>query len=72
MVQVPGAEKVTDVPETVQMLVVAEVKVTVRPEVAVALTVIALPTVCAAMVPKLMLCGVGLLTWMIWPTFGAA
>ena len=39
IVQVPTVTKVTVVPETVQMLVVAEVKVTVRPEEAVALTV---------------------------------
>ena len=37
MVQVPTVTKVTVVPETVQMLVVADVKTTVRPEEAVAL-----------------------------------
>ena len=40
IVQVPTATNVTVVPETVQMLVVAEVKATVRPEEAVALRVI--------------------------------
>jgi hypothetical protein len=40
MVQVPTVTKVTVVPETVQTLVVAEVKATVRPEEAVAPSVI--------------------------------
>ena len=39
IVQVPTVTNVTVVPETVQMPVVAEVKVTARPEVAVALRV---------------------------------
>jgi uncharacterized membrane protein len=39
MVQTPSAARVTVVPETVQMSVVAEAKVTSRPEDAVALTV---------------------------------
>ena len=39
MVQVPTVTKVTVVPETVQTLVVAELKVTVSAEEAVALTV---------------------------------
>ena len=39
IVQVPTVTKVTVVPETVQTPVVAEVKLTVRPEEAVALTV---------------------------------
>ena len=39
MVQVPADTSVTELPETVQTPVVVEVKVTVRPEVAVAVSV---------------------------------
>ena len=56
MVQVPAAINVAVVPETVQTLVVAEVKVTVRPELAVAESVSGVPTVCGPGLAKVMVC----------------
>ena len=44
------------VPETVQMLVVVEVKVTARPELAVAESVSGVPTVCVPGLAKVMVC----------------
>ena len=55
-VQVPEAINVAVVPETVHMLVVVEVKLTARPELAVAESVSGVPTVCAAIVGKVMVC----------------
>jgi hypothetical protein len=48
------------VPETVQTLVVVETKLTVRPEVAVAESVSGVPTVWAAIGPKLIVCSMPL------------
>jgi hypothetical protein len=59
MVQTPAATNVAVVLETVQMLVVVEVKVTARPEVAVAESVSGVPTVWVAMSLKMMLCVIG-------------
>ena len=56
MVQVPAVRNVAVVPETVHMLVVVEVKLTARPELAVAESVSGVPTVCAAIVGKVMVC----------------
>ena len=56
MVQVPEAMNVAVAPETVQVLVVVEAKVTDRPEVAVAASVSGAPTVCAAIVGKVIVC----------------
>ena len=44
IVQTPAATPVTTAPLTLQVLGVEEVKATVKPEVAVALTVVAAPT----------------------------
>ncbi len=55
-VQVPAAMKVAVVPETVQTEAVEDVKVTASPEVAVAVRVSGVPTFCAAMVGKVMVC----------------
>jgi hypothetical protein len=52
MEQVPGVANVAVDPDTVQTLPVDEVKVTAKPELAVALKVKAVPTVCAATVPN--------------------
>ncbi len=52
----PAAMKVAVVPETVQTPVVLEAKVTGSEEVAVALRVSGVPTVCAAMVGKVIVC----------------
>jgi hypothetical protein len=45
MVQVPAALRVAVVPETVQMVCVADVKTTANPELAVAESVSRVPTV---------------------------
>jgi hypothetical protein len=58
MVQVPEAINVAVVPETVQILVVVEEKVTAKPDVAVAESVSGVPTVWVPGVGKLMVCGV--------------
>jgi hypothetical protein len=55
-VQVPEAINVAAVPETVQMLVVVEVKVTAKPELAVAESVNGLPTVWAEIAGKVIVC----------------
>ena len=59
MVQVPAALGVTDEPLTVQVVAVVEAKVTLRPDVAVAVRVTADPgSVTSLKGLKLMLCGV--------------
>ena len=60
MPQVPAATKVAVVPDTVQMLVVVEAKVTPNPELAVALSVSGVPTVCVAGAANVMVCACGL------------
>jgi hypothetical protein len=61
MVQIPEAINVAVVPETVQMLVVVEVKATGRPELAVAESASGEPTVCAGIVGKVMVCALPLM-----------
>ena len=56
MVQVPDATNMAAVMETVQMLVVVEVKLTARPELAVAASVSGVPTVCVPGLAKVMVC----------------
>jgi hypothetical protein len=58
MVHVPDARKVACVPETVQVLVMVEAKLTARPEVAVAVSVRDVPTVCAPGLAKAIVCAV--------------
>lgn len=60
MVQAPAVTNVATagVPETVQTLVVVEVKVTARPEVAVAESVSGVPTVWEPELAKVMVCAV--------------
>lgn len=58
IVHVPEATNVAVVPLTVQTLVVVETNVTVNPELAVAANVSGVPTVCAAGVLKVIVCGV--------------
>jgi hypothetical protein len=58
-VQVPAVRRVAVVLETVQTLGVVEVKVTARPEVAVALSVSGVPLIWVGMAPKVMVCAVG-------------
>ncbi len=65
MVQVPEAMKLATVPETVQMLCVVEVKVTAKPELAVATSVSGVPTVCVPGLAKLMLWGSRFTVWVI-------
>lgn len=57
IVQVPEAINVAVVPETVQMPVVVEVKVTARPEVDVAESASGVPTVWAEIARKVIVCG---------------
>jgi hypothetical protein len=52
-VQVPAAAKIAVVPDTVQMVGVVEAKLTVNPELAVAVSVKDVPVDCAPMLPKL-------------------
>ena len=54
MEQTPEAMNVAVVPETVQVVGEADVKVTAKPEVAEADSVNGVPTVCAAIAPKVM------------------
>jgi hypothetical protein len=58
IVQVPEAINVAVVPERVQTLVVVEVKVTAKPELAVAVSVSGYPTVCVVGALKLIVCDV--------------
>jgi hypothetical protein len=57
MVQVPAAAKVAVLPETVQTPVVDDAKLTANPELAVALKVSGVPTVCVAIAPRVIVCG---------------
>jgi hypothetical protein len=56
--QFPVLSKVTVLPERLQLPFGTMVKLTGRPELAVALTVMELPTVCAGMALKVMVCEV--------------
>jgi hypothetical protein len=56
--QLPVLSKVTVLPERLQLPFGTMVKLTGRPELAVALTVMELPTVCAGMALKVMVCEV--------------
>jgi len=56
MVQGPAALNVAVVPETVQMPVVVDVNLTGKPELAEAESVSSVPTVCAGIVGKVMVC----------------
>ena len=56
MVQVPEAINAAVAPETVQMLLVVEVKVTAKPDVAVAESVSGVPTVCIPGLLKVIVC----------------
>jgi len=56
MMQVPTVRKVAVAFETVQMLVVVEVNVTARPELAVAESVRGVPTVCVPGLLNVMVC----------------
>jgi hypothetical protein len=71
-VQVPLVTNEAAVPETVHTPVVEEANPTVNPDVAVAVKFREVPTVCAAIAGKLIVCGVGLFTTMICPTEAAA
>jgi len=71
MVQVPLAMNVAVVPETVQTLVVVDVKATASPDVAVADSVNGVPTVCAEIAEKLIVCDLPF-TWMFCGTIVAA
>jgi len=55
-VQVPAVRNVAVVLEIVQTLVVVEVKVTVKPEVAVAVSISGVPTNCAPGLLKVIVC----------------
>src|SRR5271165_567282 len=57
MVQVPALTRVAVVPETVQIVGVADVKLTVRPELAEALSVSGLPWTWDGMALNVMVCG---------------
>src|SRR5438445_4147884 len=72
MVQVPTATSVTVEPDTVQTEVVCELKLTGKPELAVALTVNgALPNNRFASAPKVMV-WLACVTWKLWLTGIAA
>ena len=57
IVQLPAAMSEAVVPDTVQMLVVEELKVTGKPELAEAISVIGVPTVWLPIVGNEMVCG---------------
>ncbi len=59
MLQVPEATNVAVVPDTVQTAVLLEAKLTASPEVAVAFKLSGVPTCCALIVPKVMVCALG-------------
>jgi hypothetical protein len=71
MVQVPAAMKVAVVPETVQTLVVVEAKLTVKPELAVAVSVSGVPMLCVLGAAKVIVCDFEL-TLKLCVTAGAA
>ena len=54
----PAAINVAVVPETVQIELLFDANETAKPELAVALKFNGVPTVCAAMAPKLIVCAV--------------
>jgi hypothetical protein len=54
--QLPTFRNVTTLPLTLQLPFGTTVKLTGRPELAAALTVRVVPTVCAGMAPKAMVC----------------
>ena len=54
--QVPEVSMVAVVPETEQSIGVVDVKLTTKPELAVAESVSGVPTVCVAIAPKVMVC----------------
>ena len=56
MVQVPTAIKLAVVPDTAQVLRVAEEKLTGKPELAAAERMRGVPTIWAEIVPKVMVC----------------
>ena len=58
MVQVPAASNVPVEAETVQMVGVVEMKLTGRPELAVAVNARVELAVCAGIAPNVMVCGV--------------
>jgi hypothetical protein len=58
-------------PETAQTLVVEEAKPTASPELAVALKLNGVPTVCVAIAPKVIVCGLNV-TLKVCATEGAA
>jgi len=71
MVQVPDATPVTVLPEIVQIVGVAEVKVTASAELAVAVTVPVPPTNTVGAAPNVIACD-SLPTVIAWDTCGAA
>jgi hypothetical protein len=71
IVHVPAVIKVAVVPVTVQTLVVCEANVTARPELAVAVKVKGVPTVCMAGVLNVIVCG-SAFTAKLWGTGVAA
>jgi hypothetical protein len=72
MVQVPLVTNDAVVPDTVHTPVVEDANPTANPDVAVALKLAVVPTVCVAIAGKVMVCCVRLFTTMIWPTAAAA
>jgi len=72
IVQVPAASKVAVLPETVQILVVKELKLTLRPELAVALNATVVPLAWLAGATNVIVCAAGVFTTTICPTAGAA
>src|ERR1700691_2255178 len=56
MLQVPASRNVMFAPDTVQTLVVVDAKATVKPEVAVAVSVNGVPTTCVPGLLKVMVC----------------
>jgi len=72
IVQVPPASNVAVPPETVQILVVEELKLTLRPELVVAVNAIVVPVAWLAGAANVIVCAVGLFTTTICPTAGAA
>jgi hypothetical protein len=56
MVQLPETRNAALFPDTVHTVGVVDAKLTVNPELAVALSVKGVPTVCAAIVPNVIVC----------------
>ncbi len=59
MVQVPAIRNEAVAPFTVQTLVVSDLNMTVKPELAEALRLSGVPTVCVGMLGKEMVCDIG-------------